>query len=435
MNYFFIELVAVLVILLASTRLRGMSLGMMGGLGLLALCFGCGVQPQSPPFKVILVIITVVVAASTVETAGGLAYLIQVTSRLIKHHPQHITLISPLITYLLTLVTGTSHIIYPLLPIIAATANRAGIRPEKPLVASVLASQQAILASPISAAVAVLITQTGLNLMDILLVLLPATLIGTLSAAFWTHKMGNGYHHPVRFRRPIPSHTSTDSEDGLAEASSARGALALFLGALILIVVLGSRQELRPSWRLPDGSMYHLPMYYVVAISMLAVAGLISVIYQLPAKRVAQGKIFNTGMQAVVTILGVAWLGNSWLQHRITAITNFTQAGHTIWQIGMVFFLTTIVTTSQAVTLQLLLPVALQSIGDPLMVLGILPAINSFYVLPNYPTLWAAVEADKTGTTRIGKFIFNHSFIKPGLLSTFIACLVSYSLVRALGLV
>ena len=171
----------VLTAIIVGARLGGIGLGVMGGIGLSILTFFFGLQPTSPPIEVMLMIVAVISAAACMQAAGGLDLMVHAAERLLRKRPAQITFLSPLVTYFFTFIAGTGHVAYSVLPVIAEVARETKIRPERPLGIAVIASQQAITASPISAAtVALLSLFSGFDLflIDILIVTIPSTLLG-----------------------------------------------------------------------------------------------------------------------------------------------------------------------------------------------------------------------------------------------------------------
>ena len=187
---FWLQLAILLAAIVLGARRGGMALGPMGGIGLFVFVFLFGLPPGNPPGTVLGMILAVITALSLLEAAGGLDLVIRFAEKILRGNPRWVTVLAPLVTYLLVLASGTQHVIYALLPVIAEVARKAGIRPERPMSISVIASQQGLIASPVSAVTAALVvTLTGATALPrILLVVIPATLVGlaagTLSVAF-----------------------------------------------------------------------------------------------------------------------------------------------------------------------------------------------------------------------------------------------------------
>ena len=405
---FFAQLFLVLGAILLGTRMRGVGLGVVSCLALSLLVLFFDVKPVNPPYTVLVIMIAALTAGAALEGAGTLDLLTAWVERIFTNYPHLLTWLSPLIIYLLVLCTGTSHIIYVLLPVIVKAAQRGGISPAKPLIASVIASQQAILASPVSAATSIIAAHfPAYSQGKLMLLFLPATFIGTFMTTWVAYAM----HRDPSFC-VIEKKVKRESID--KEYPFARIALLIFL--LGVLGVVASDYFFRYQGRTkPQG---------LTALILLSVAGIITCFTG--TKKIAKGRVFSVGMEAVIAILGVAWLSSSFLEeHKDTLIEWVGGGERSEWQWALFFFLTTIISTSQGATLTLMLPLALSALG-PSKLLYIIPAINSFYVLPSYPTVLAAVAIDKTRSIRIGRFVINHSFLLPGLVGTCATCLSAY---------
>jgi anaerobic C4-dicarboxylate transporter DcuA len=427
---FLLEVGVVLIAVIAGSRLKGIGMGMMGGLGLLIFSFLFHLKPSMPPFNILMVIISVVTAAGAMEAAGGIDYLSFLCEKLIRRHPDYITFIGPLVAYLFTFLSGTSHVTYSILPIIASAAKEYNIKPSRPLAATVIASQQAILASPISAANAVLISlfnNYGLQLKDVLKIILPSTLCGALASTLIMHYLA------TRDKRTTQLKSFDMKEQTLSAAFTSKKfamrSIIIFLIGVSFVVVTGLFNQLRPSW-LINGNRVMMDMPFIVSISMLSICALITIFCKVKAPQITQGKIFLTGIEASVSILGIAWLGSTLFENEILHITSkanqYIQGSY--WQFGVLLFFINLISSSQSVTLQMLLPVGI-ALGIPILkLIGLLPAVNSMFFIPSYPTMLAAINFDSTGSTHSGKFLLDHSFMLPGIVATIFSCFISYLL-------
>lgn len=427
---FYIELLVVLAAIFAGARIKGIGLGLMGGIGLLVLTFVFGKQPTSPPIEVMLIILSVVSAAACLQASGGLAFLVSVAEKILRRNPKRLNILAPVVSYVFTLVAGTGHVAYSVLPIISELALKTGIRPERPLSVSVIASQQAITASPISAATVALLallSPKGINLLDILAICIPATLVGVLVAAFVSNFVGKELHEDEVYLEKLKDPEFVAELEKSASKTedipvSAKRSVWVFLTAVVLIVIFGSVKSIRPSW---DGKV--LDMTIIIEILMLSAAALILVIGKVrDSSIVSKGSIFRSGMEAVIAIFGVAWMGDTFIQGNYefmeSNIRNMV-TNHT-WTFAIALFVLSILLFSQAATVRALMPLGI-SLGIPAAsLIAMFPAVNGYFFLPNYPTVIAAIGFDKTGTTRIGKYVLNHSFMLPG----FIACFVAVSM-------
>lgn len=431
-----LQLIVVLAAIVIGARLGGIGLGVMGGAGLALLCFVFGLQPTAPPIDVMLMIVAVISAASCMQAAGGLDYMVKLAERLLRKHPAWVTLLSPLVTYLFTFVAGTGHIAYSVLPVIAEVARETKIRPERPLGIAVIASQQAITASPISAATVALLGMLAgfdISLFDILKISVPATLIGVLVGAFCSMKVGKELVNDPEYQRRLKEGMI---ESRLAETivsfdlQKARISVGIFLLATFLIVLFGSVDALRPVfWA--DGKLVPLDMPSIIEIIMLSTSALILIICRIDGIKAVQGSIFSAGMQAVIAIFGIAWMGDTFIAGNLSSLTSSIEGvvQSMPWLFGVALFVMSILLYSQAATIRAVLPLGIALGISPWMLIALFPAVNGYFFIPNYPTVVAAINFDRTGTTRIGKYILNHSFMMPGMVCTIVSIAVGLLLI------
>ncbi|MBO5250694.1 MAG: anaerobic C4-dicarboxylate transporter [Bacteroidaceae bacterium] len=419
-----IQLLFVLVAIIIGARIGGIGLGVMGGVGLAILTFCFGLQPTAPPIDVMLMIAAVISAASCMQAAGGLDYMVKIAERLLRRNPAQVTILAPLVTYFFTIVAGTGHVAYSVLPVIAEVATETKIRPERPLGIAVIASQQAITASPISAAtVALLGLLAGydITLFDILKISVPATLIGVLVGAFCSMKVGKELLDDPEYQRRVREGMLNEKHVQLKDVNNkfkAQLSVVLFLAATVLIVLFGSIPSLRPSF---DGAPLGMPS--LIEIIMLATAALILLATRTDGIKATQGSIFPAGMQAVIAIFGIAWMGDTFIKGNITELTASIEGVVTEmpWLFGVALFVMSILLYSQAATIRAILPLGIALGISPMMLIALFPAVNGYFFIPNYPTVVAAINFDRTGTTGIGKYILNHSFMMPGMVATVVA--------------
>ena len=434
-----LQLIIVLGAIVLGARLGGVGLGVTGGLGVAVLTFVFGIQPTTPPIDVMLMIAAVVTAASCMQAAGGLEYMVKIAERILRRHPEHVTILSPIVTYLFTFIAGTGHIAYSVLPVIAEVARETKIRPERPLGIAVIASQQAITASPISAAtVALLGLLSGfdLTLFDILKVSIPATFIGVLVGAFCSLRTGKELSDDPEYLRRLKEGLIKNSSVQTSEIQNmkkARLSVFIFLLATFLIVLFGSIESLRPTF-MHDGKMTMLDMPALIEIIMLCTAAIILLVCRIDGIKAVQGNIFPAGMQAVIAIFGIAWMGDTFISGNIEQLTStIDQVIHSMpWLFGVALFVMSILLYSQAATVRAVVPLGIALGISPLLLIALFPGVNGYVFIPNYPTVVAAINFDSTGTTRIGKYILNHSFMMPGLISTGVAIAVGLLLIQIL---
>ena len=424
---FWIQFIILLSCIFIGARLGGVGLGVMGGVGLAILVFVFRLQPTSAPIDVMLMILAVVTAAGAMQASGGMDYLVSVAEKALRKNPKRITFIAPIVTYVFTLCAGTGHVAYGVLPVIAEVSRESGVRPERPMGIAVIASQQAITASPISAAtVALLALLSGfdISLLDILMISIPSTFIGCMVAAFVSSKTGKELSDdPEYFKR---------LEEGLApiradkkefvSTPGARISVMLFLTSAILVVLLGSFEKLRPGWDV-EGVFTRLSMPAAIEIVMLSVAALMIIFCKPKVDEIVSGSVFKAGATAVVAIFGIAWMGDTFFQGNMElisgAISDLVTAAP--WLFAIALFALSILLYSQAATIRTLMPLGIALGINPALLIAMFPAVNGYFFIPNYPTVVAAINFDRTGTTRIGKYILNHSFMLPGLIATVVS--------------
>ena len=435
----YLQLLVVLVAIIIGARLGGIGLGVMGGVGLAILSFVFGLQPTAPPIDVMLMIAAVIAAASCMQAAGGLEYMVKVAEHILRRNPAKVTILSPIVTYLFTFIAGTGHIAYSVLPVIAEVARETKIRPERPLGIAVIASQQAITASPISAAtVALLGLLAGfdISLFDILKVTVPATLIGVLVGAFCSMKVGKELEDDPEYQRRLKEgmiEEVTQESTRIENLSKARISVLIFLLATFLIVLFGSIDSLRPSFEV-NGQVTMLNMPSIIEIIMLSTAAVILLVCRIDGIKAVQGNIFPAGMQAVIAIFGIAWMGDTFIAGNLEQLKgSIEQVVQSMpWLFGVALFVMSILLYSQAATIRAVVPLGIALGISPLLLIALFPAVNGYFFIPNYPTVVAAINFDRTETTRIGKYILNHSFMMPGLVSTIVAILVGLLLIQVL---
>lgn len=428
-----LQLLFVLVAIIVGARLGGIGLGVMGGVGLAILTFVFGLQPTTPPIDVMLMIVAVISAASCMQAAGGLDYMVKLAERLLRRNPSQVTILSPLVTYLFTFVAGTGHVAYSVLPVIAEVATETKIRPERPLGIAVIASQQAITASPISAAtVALLGLLTGfdITLFDILKITIPATLIGVLAGAFLSKKVGKELMEDPEYLRRLEAGMIDTKHVELNDVKNmfqARISVIIFIAATLLIVLLGSIPAMRPVF---NGAALDMPS--IIEILMLSAAAVILLISRTDGIKATQGSVFPAGMQAVIAIFGIAWMGDTFINGNITELTGAVEGvvREMPWLFGVALFVMSILLYSQAATVRAIVPLGIALGISPMMLVALFPAVNGYFFIPNYPTVVAAINFDRTGTTGIGKWVLNHSFMMPGMVATVVSIVVGLLLIQ-----
>jgi len=470
-----IQLLIVLLMLYIGSRYGSLALGAISGIGLAILVFGFGMKPGSPPTDVIYIIIAAVTCAGVLQAAGGMDWLIQIAERLLRKHPDRITFFAPLCTFFLTVLVGTGHVVYTLMPIIVDIAIKKGIRPERPCAVASIASQVGITCSPIAAAVVAFVTISAANgfnitIPQVLMVTIPACLVGLFCASLASYKRGLDLDKDPKFQALIADPVQREYVYG-GNATTldkkidkhARWSVYIFLAALAVIVMFAVFQNLLPTYDTleavkdakdvtfasgvtmtpkqlvaagmeVDGVTQMVPkslkMNLVIQIIMITAAALMIIFCKAKPKRAVSGAVWQSGMVAVVAIYGIAWLADTYFANYLTEMKDMLGGivAQYNWSIAIVFFLVSVLINSQGAVVVAMLPLA-YSLGIPgPVLLGVFPSVYGYFFIPNYPSDIATVNFDRTGTTVIGKYLLNHSFMMPGLISVFVSTIVAYGI-------
>jgi anaerobic C4-dicarboxylate transporter DcuA len=434
-----LQFIVVLAAIWMGARSSGIGLGLWGAVGLLVLVAGFGINPTSPPIDVMLIILAVIMAASVMEAAGGIDFLVRIAERIIRANPKYVTIVAPLTTWTFTFVAGTGHIVYPLLPVIYETAHRSGIRPERPMAVATIASQQAITASPVAAATAAMIglfaekgmTQWGLP--QILMVCVPATLTGVVAAAIVSMFVGKDLKDDPEYQArlaagQIPAPQADTSRTPLKPG--ARLSAFIFLAGVALVVLFG----FFPSLRQLPGAKSPLAMPIVIEILMMSVAALMLLLTKVPVDEVPKTATLRAGVVAVIGIFGLAWLGDSFIAANkdviVPAIGDWAKVAP--WTFAFGLFLASVLLYSQAATTRALMPLGIALGIPPQFLIAMFPSVNGYFFIPTYGSLIAAINFDLSGTTKIGKYVLNHSFMIPGLVATSVAVFTGLAIARVI---
>ena len=470
-----LQLLIVLGALWVGSRYGSLALGAISGIGLALLVFGFGLKPGNPPTDVIYIIIAAVTCAGIMQASGGMDWLIQIAEKMLRKHPDRITFLAPLCTFFLTVLVGTGHVVYTLMPIICDIALKKGIRPERPCGVASVASQVGITCSPIAAAVVAFVTISNANHFDItipqvLMISIPASLCGLMAAAAASYKRGLDLDKDPKFQAKLKepeqykyiygnSATLLDKEI----PQSAKNAVFIFLGALAVIVMFAAFPDLLPEYKqvmavkgaddltlvsgvtitakelakagvlvsgFTEQGMVDLKMNIVIQIVMITAAALMIIFCKASPKKAVAGPVWQSGMVAVVAIYGIAWLADTYFSNYMSTmqmmLTDIVKEYP--WAIALVFFAVSVLINSQGAVVVAMLPLAYSlGIAGPVL-LGVLPSVYGYFFLPNYPSDIATVNFDRSGTTVIGKYLLNHSFMMPGLICVTVSTLVAYVL-------
>jgi anaerobic C4-dicarboxylate transporter DcuA len=415
-------------------KVGGIGLGIYGMVGVFLLVFVFGLEPGAIPIDVMLIIVSVITASSALQAAGGLDYMVNVAARFLRKNPSRITFFAPLVTWLFSLWAGTAHTCYALLPIISEIARKEKVRPERPLSVATIAASLGCTGSPVSAATAAILSKEllgdkGIGMTEILVITIPASIIAILVASLVQNYVGKPLEEDPeylrRIREGVLSADEEVSDPSKGDNPRALWAVLAFLLGVVLVVVFGIFPECRPTF---DGKP--LDMSTTIEVVMMSIAALILLVGKADVRKAASGNVFSSGMNAMVSIFGVAWMGSTFFEGHHDVILGSVEGVFTTYPLlfAIPLFLFSIMLFSQAATTKTLFPVGLAMGVPPLMLLVLFPAVNGYFFLPNYPTEVAAIGFDRTGTTRIGRYVVNHSFQLAGFITTFVSIGVGYLL-------
>ena len=442
-----LELLIVLAALYVGSRYGSLALGAISGIGLAILVFGFGLKPGTPPTDVIYIIIAAVTCAGTLQASGGMDWMIQIAEKMLRKHPDHITFLAPLVTFFLTVLVGTGHVVYTIMPIICDIALKKNIRPERPCGVASVASQVGITCSPIAAAVVAFVTISNANgymvaIPQVLMVTIPACVCGLMCAAAASFKRGKDLDKDPEFlkRKADPEtynfmYGSSATTLGKTITKEAKASVFIFLGALLIIVGFAFCQMIKVSDGRTLAEYLAIPkMNIIIQIIMLTAAACNIMFCKAKPKKAVGGAVWQSGMVAVVAIYGIAWLADTYFGNYMdemkVMLSGVVQSYP--WAIAIVFFLVSVLINSQGAVVVAMLPLAYElGIAGPIL-LGVLPSVYGYFFIPNYPSDIATVNFDRSGTTVIGKYLLNHSFMMPGLISVIVATVIGYLVTNVL---
>ena len=432
-----VQLLIVLSLIFIGARVGGIGLGIYGMVGVFILVFVFGMRPGNIPIDVMLIIASVITATAALQAAGGLDYMVEKASKFLRKHPEQITYLGPLVTWLFTMLAGTAHTSYSLLPIIAEISKNSKIRPERPMTVATIAASLGITSSPMSAATAAVISSEllggqGIGLNDVLLITIPSSLIAIIVAAFVQNRVGKELEDDPEYQRRVREGLIQPVDEVQTQPQTtlnprAKWSVLAFLLGVALVVLFGSVPALRPSFE-EDGMMEPLSMPQTIEIVMMSIAALILLVGKADVKAAVNGNIFSAGMNAMIAIFGIAWMGDTFFNgnleffksHIADIVTQYP------FLFAIALFIMSIMLFSQAATVGTLFPLGIGLGIAPLALVAMFPAVNGYFFIPNYPTEVAAINFDTTGTTRIGRYVLNHSFQLAGFITTFVSIGVGY---------
>lgn len=422
------EFLIVLVFIFIGARMGGIGIGYAGGAGVIVLTMVFGLEAGSIPVDVILIIMSVIAAIAAMQNAGGLDYMVHLSEQILRKNPKRITFLAPIVTYVMTLLSGTGHTVYAALPVITEVSKEGNVRPAEPLSMSVIASQIAITASPISAAVVIFadyLEPLGVSYIQLLAITIPTTFLAVIGGAFFSVLFSKPLDKdPVYLERKAKGLVKYRNKEEYEDTKSAKQSVSIFLAAIIIVVTYATLTSDK------IGIITNPPIARneaIVAI-MLFAGAVIALVCKIKISEVTNMSTFKSGMSACVCVLGVAWLGDTFVSNHIEEIKS--AAGGLLndysWLLAVVLFFASMLLYSQAATTVALMPAALSLGVTPVAAIASFAAVSALFVLPTYPTLIAAVEMDDTGTTRIGKYVFNHPFLIPGIVTITLSVIIGF---------
>ncbi|MBP5539924.1 MAG: anaerobic C4-dicarboxylate transporter [Bacteroidales bacterium] len=436
-----IQLLIVLAALYVGSRYGSLALGAISGIGLAILVFGFGLKPGTPPTDVIYIIIAAVTCAGTLQASGGMDWMIQVAEKMLRKHPDNITFLGPLVTFFLTVLVGTGHVVYTIMPIICDIALKKNIRPERPCAVASIASQVGITCSPIAAAVVAFVTISNANgfnvtIPQVLMVTIPSCVCGLMCASAFSYRRGLNLDKDPKFlaRKADPDayhfmYGSTATTMDKEITTTAKASVFIFLGSLLIIVGFAFCQLFHTADGETVAKAIGLPkMNICIQIIMLMAAACNIMFCKAAPRQAVMGAVWQSGMIAVIAIYGIAWLADTYFGNYMdemkAMLTGLVSAYP--WAIAFVFFLVSVLVNSQGAVVVAMLPLAFElGIAGPVL-LGVLPSVYGYFFIPNYPSDIATVNFDRSRTTVIGKYLLNHSFMIPGLICVTVSTLIGY---------
>ena len=431
---FWLQLAVVFACIIVGARVSGIGIGLAGGFGLSILTFVFHLKPSSPPINVLLIIAAVVTIVSTLQAAGGLDYLVGIAERLLRRNPDHITILGPLVAFLFTVVAGTAYVSFSLYPVIAEVALEAKVRPERPISAALIASKFGITGSPMSAATAAmlaLLAPSNVTLGQIMLVCIPAGLLASLAASLSVYRRGLDLDNDPDYQRALATgEVAPPAKREEREVSrSAKISVWLFAAAIMLVVLFGTFKSLLPTWQV-GGKTVPLSIPHTIEMLMLGTSLIIVLVCRAKTSKIAASSTFRAGMVGFIAIFGIAWMNDTFfLQHKATFIAAFADIVKAYpWLFALGLFIMAALLFSQGAAVAAMMPLGI-SLGIPAQYLvAMFPAVNATFFFPASGTTIGAMSFDRSGTTKIGKFVLNHSFMRPGLVATVISVASGFAL-------
>ncbi|MFS3128632.1 anaerobic C4-dicarboxylate transporter [Nocardioides sp. Bht2] len=420
-----LELLVVLGAIVLGTRSSGVALGLWGGAGVAVLVFVFGEEPGSPPVDALLIVLTVVLASSMMQLAGGIDWLVTVAAKIIAARPRQITLIAPLVSFLFSVGAGTSNILYPLLPVISDLSYRNGVRPSRPLSLSVVATGIALACSPVSAAMAAMVALTevapyNFEMFDIIKVTLPAAIIGIVLSSMVVNRLGKEIDEDPEIQGRIARGellapgAAAAKELEVKATSSGRNAAIIFLLGVAAIVVFGLFKQIRPE---VDGNP--MGMTSLIQMIMFLTGAVILLVCNPKVAAIPEQTVFRAGMVSAIALFGLAWMTNTFIAAHTEEIVESIGdlVSNAPWVFALGVFVVCVLTTSQSTATQTIVPIGLTAGIAPGLLSGMWAgAFAGIYLLPTNGSQIAAANFDESGSTQLGTKLIDHSFAIPTIV-------------------
>lgn len=438
-----VQFAVLLIMIVIGSRLKGIGLGLMGVLGMMIYVQFFRMRPVGPPGDIMLIILSIVTASAALQAAGGLDFLVQIAEKIIRKNPKNITLIAPVTAFVLCLFSGTSHVVYSLLPVISDLSAKKGIRPERPLAATVIASHMALTGSPMAACTAAMATVLGYAdaPLDIMMVSIPSCFIGAIAAALFMYNKGKDLKDDPVYQEKLKDPEFLAylhaEETGVQKEVSrdAKLSVAIFGLAIVMIVLGGSFPHLVPNMVGGDANTMvnadgSLKMVTIISMVSLSAAALIALFTKAKPDLIIKQSLFLSMATALISVYGVVWMSATFMAANEAAIREGlgSLTGKVPWIFSIAIFAMGILMFSQGATTKAMMPLGLTlGLTGPSLI-AMFPAVSSFFVLPGYPTILAAINIDRTGSTKIGKYVVNHSFMLPGMVGMVVAVAMGFLL-------
>lgn len=437
---FWLQLAAVAVCIGIGGRFGGVGLGAAGGLGVCILVLLFGLQPGSPPVSTILIIVAVIACTSILQGAGGLDWLVRVAEKMLRRWPKAITFVAPFVCSLFVIFVGTAYVAFAVYPVVAEVATQARVRPERPIAASVISAGIAVVASPMSAATAALVASLSpydVSLVDILLISVPAFIVATACTCLSVYWRGTELEDDPEFKRRVANGDFKDlvvqKTEEVSVAKSVKRSVVIFGLGVLCVLLLGADKALLPSWTI-DGVTKTLPIPSLIQMVMLACGLFIILLCRVPTNKFADGSVFRAGLIGVVGVFGISWLTGTFFDaHHDMFVELFKSMAQTTPMLfGVVLFLFSAVILSPSATVVALMPLGAMIGIPPLLLVALYPCTCGDFLIPGGAQI-GCCAFDRTGTTHLGSWVLNHSYLLPGFVHVISGTAAGYAIYALIG--